>query len=352
MRKDDEKTRLGARQAWALIAAVAALTVLCTVTGGSGRELETYAIAAGAALDRGEGGRVRLTLEVADVSGGEAEGPTGSLCFSAEGETMSDATLALERQMGKPIYWSHASILLLSQELCRDGIETIAEWVLRAYTLRIAVPLAVTEGESGALLRRKIEFFSVCSYGLRSLLDNARENGTGVEMPVYSVYGAMKSASKTAVLPLLSTRGESPVLSGAAVVREGKLCGSLSEEETVVFRLMTDGIPQGVLTAQGRSFRTDQTQVSLSAAPSGESLSFFVRAELDQGDPGGNPGEILQEALTRRAEALWEKAQRLDADLFGLKNARLRARLPERELAELSPAIFCEVYLVDYGQSE
>lgn len=323
---------------------------------GCSSEIENYAIVAGAALDSADEG-LELTVEVADVSSGSAESSGESIRFTAAGSDIAEAQKALERHMGKPLYWDHASVIVLSRDLCRQGIDTAVTWIMSSQAVRISVPLIVSTGSAKDLLSAKLDPFKVTAFGLRSMLDNNADRGIGMALPVYQVYNRLHDSSQCALLPLMMVEEDRPVLIGSAVIKEDRYTDSLSFNQTQIYSLLTRSVDSALLSVGEVTMRTVRTGSDISYQDGRVVFRFRIQGVLDQGylPEGENPVQALAQNLTEQAQDLLTVSRTMDCDFLGLNNAVYRAEphdFSRRAVADIAVDFHPDIHIYDYGQAQ
>ncbi len=338
------------------IKAVLVLLVLLLTLTGCSDEIENYAIVAGAALDLADEG-LELTVEVADVSSGSPQSAGESLSFSATGSDIAEAQKALERHMGKPLYWDHTSIIILSRELCRQSIETAVTWIMSSQAVRISVPLLVSTVSAKDLLSSKLDPYKITAFGLRSMLDNNADRGIGIALPVYQLYNRLESKSGCALLPLLNIEEEKPVLLGSAIIEKYRYVGSLSTNQTQIYTLLVESAESALLSIGDVAMRTSRTSGGISYKDGRCRFTFRIQGILDQGylPEGENPVQALAQNLTEQAQDLLGVSQQLDCDFLGLNNAMYQAdphNFTRQSVKDIKVEFSPDIYIYDYGQAQ
>lgn len=336
-------------------AAALCLILLLGLTGCSS-EIENYAIIAGAALDLAEEG-LELTVEVADVSSGSAESSGQSIRFTAAGSDIAEAQKALERHMGKPLYWDHASVIVLSRALCQQSISPAVTWIMSSQAVRISVPLIVSTASAKDLLDAQLDPFKTTAFGLRSMLDNNQDRGIGIALPVYQLYNRLHDQSGCALLPLLMIEQDKPVLLGSAVIKEDRYVGSLSFNQTQIYSLLTHSVDSALLPIGEVTMRTARTGSSISCKDGQVSFRFRIHGVLEQGylPEGENPVQALAQNLTEQAQDLLAVSRAMNCDFLGLNNAVYRADphdFTQRTVAEIPVNFYPDIHIYDYGQAQ
>ncbi len=336
-------------------AALLCVGLLLTLTGCSS-EIENYAIIAGAALDLADEG-LELTVEVADVSSGSAQSSGESIQFTAAGSDIAEAQKALERHMGKPLYWDHASIIVLSRDLCRQGVDTAVTWIMSSQAVRISVPLIVSTDSAKDLLTAKLDPFKTTSFGLRSMLDNNADRGIGIALPVYQLYNRLHDQSECALLPLMTVEEDKPVLIGSAVIKRDQYIDSLSVNQTQIYSLLTRSVDSALLSIGDVTMRTARTGSDISYKDGRVSFHFRIQGVLDQGylPEGENPVQALAQNLTEQAQDLLTLSRAMGSDFLGLNNTIYRAdphHFTRQAVSDIAVDFYPDIHIYDYGQAQ
>lgn len=336
------------------ISAAVVLIVLCVA--GCSQEIENYAIVGGAALDLSDEG-LKLTVEVADVSSGNADSSGESLIFSASGSDIAEAQKALERHMGKPLYWDHSSIIILSRDLCRKSIEPAVTWIMSSQAVRISVPLLVSTEEAGDLLAAKLDPYKTTAFGLRSMLDNNADRGIGIALPVYQLYNRLEDPSGCALLPLLSVENGEPVLIGSAIIDNYRYVDSLTANQTQIYSLLTGSVESALLSIGAVTMRTSRTAARVIYKDGVCQFHFRIQGVLDQGylPEGENPVQALAQNLTEQAQELLTVSRAQNCDFLRLNHTVYQAQphdFARRAVAEIPVDFYPDIHIYDYGQAQ
>lgn len=334
----------------------AAVVLILLLLTGCSQEIENYAIVGGAALDLSDEG-LKLTVEVADVSSGNADSSGESLIFSAAGSDIAEAQKALERHMGKPLYWDHSSVIVLSRKLCQEGIEPAVTWIMSSQAVRISVPLLVSTEEAGDLLAAKLDPYKTTAFGLRSMLDNNADRGIGIALPVYQLYNRLENQSGCALLPLLSVEDDEPVLIGSAIIDNYRYVDSLTANQTQIYSLLTGSVESALLSIGDVTMRTSRTAANVAYKDGVCQFRFRIQGVLDQGylPEGENPVQALAQNLTEQAQELLTVSRAQNCDFLGLNHTVYLAQphdFVRRAVAEIPVDFYPDIHIYDYGQAQ
>lgn len=105
--------------------------VVIVFQGGcwSRKEINDLAIVLATGVDQASDGKIRLTVQIARprAFGGGGQKPSGFeknnvWVISQNGETVLDAQRYLEAKVSRKVYWGHNVILVLGEELAKQGV--------------------------------------------------------------------------------------------------------------------------------------------------------------------------------------------------------------------------------------
>jgi spore germination protein KC len=318
------------------------LFVIASTACWNYREVDKLSIVAGVAIDKGVNDQYELTVEVIKISAGK-ETKMSSETYSAEGKTLFDAARNIVSVSGKKLYLSHTKVVIICEEIAREGVSKVLEWYNRDAETREDVHVLISKGACAKdIFKGKQTPEQIVSF----LLDDALENEN-----------SFSKAPATDVLDYdieLNTKGASPVFStvsliqaddkmvpkimGTAIINDDKLAGFLDGEETKDLLFIRDEIKGGVLT-QEMYTNDEPTLISLEIFDNktkvtpivkDNEIQFDINIETTVGvDEISGPGNFLDEAglkelertaestLIERTGSLIKKVQsEYDADIF------------------------------------
>ncbi len=147
------------------------------------------------ALDKDEMG-CRLTAEIVRQDTPDDSASPSYLCVA--GKDMQGLIESLGNLLPDELYLSHAQVLLISEDIAKETILPLADYLCGNQDVRLSLRVAVVrDGEADELLKSDEEVFA-----LGELLDHAADAGTLPDMPLYRAAEALH-ANGTAILPAL-----------------------------------------------------------------------------------------------------------------------------------------------------
>lgn len=312
------------------------------------REIENLIIVAGLAVDIGTSHNYLVTIETVELKqsqGGNVQ--PQSKVIRIEGETPFDAIRNAIRISEHMHYWSHASVVILSEEVARKGILQILETVVRAKEPRLTMNVLVSkEKKASDILPQNTLLDKIYSFEITEMLKAQEQLSKAPSIEVYEVVNKILDSGISVAIPTIGlTRIEeqiTPEISGLAMFKKDTLVGFLDGEEAKIFLFITDQIKGGTLV---KSYSSESPTSNISISINESNTKIQPRYEKDKiimkiktntkasindwGISGNITVEKLidvekqfEESLRRDIENLIKKVQReYQCDIFGFGQA-------------------------------
>lgn len=216
------------------------------------REINQLSIVAGMAVDKSETGKYILTVEIVDLHEGGRDTRIKSKLLEIEGDTLFDAVRNAVKITALRLYFGQMEILIISQEIAREGVFELVDILSRNAEPRLTIDLLVSkEKTANEILNSQSITTEIRSYEINDMLDAQKILSKTSKVEIYQFINALPCEGIYPVLPcvhLTETAGlKTSELSGTAVFKGDKLIGFLDEEETKYFSFITDKIKGGLL---------------------------------------------------------------------------------------------------------
>ncbi|WP_157967399.1 MULTISPECIES: Ger(x)C family spore germination protein [Paraliobacillus] len=206
------------------------------------RELSDLGIVAGMAIDKDPiTGEYVLTSQYIRPAAESTQSPTPeepNLVVSTTGKSLAEVMRKSNKTIDRKSFFAHNKIIIISEELARDGLIPIIDSFQRGKEVRGHVWFSIAKDiEAKELLQIKKNGISrVPANSLHGLFENAEHDAVATNMLTY--YKQVLEAGEDPVVGVL-TREETEIkpfeqveLSGGAVFKEDKLVGFLNESDT------------------------------------------------------------------------------------------------------------------------
>jgi spore germination protein KC len=218
------------------------------------QDIEKLSIVAGFAIDKNEqGDKYLVTVEVVDfeMSGKEAK-QTGKY-IESEGATIFDAIRNVIDSAGKKMYWAHANIVIINQDIAKEGISPVLDMLLRDTEMREEMYVIISKEKTAKeVLKQEVPLSQTSSDNIENILTNQKVVGHSSAVQVYELLGILESDGISVALPAIHLTKKSDKktaeLDGSAIFKSDKLVGFLDKHETRYFLFITDKIKKGLLT--------------------------------------------------------------------------------------------------------
>lgn len=265
-------------------------------------------------IDRERTGSV--TVSAAVDGSGEEDGSVLS-CTAAD---IPEALARLQELSPKgQLFFAHIEYLLLGQSMAEGGVGGVLDYIERDVHTRMATSLFILRESRADALLTALKDGAAAAELLSSVQRETELQGSSRVDSVRAAAVALGQRDACLVCAL-EPSGKSAVPAGYAILKGDALVGYFTGQEAEAATLLA-GFP-GTLS---RSFPTESGSVSLELRGSADYAEGTVRLALNGAVAAIDPPDALPEdlearvsaALAEEAEAVLEKARRLDADLFG-----------------------------------
>ncbi len=217
------------------------------------REINELALVMAVGLDKGGDGKTVVSVQIArpaDARGqtGAPSGNTGDPIWSAkaEGETIFAAIRNLSTFSTRRVFWAHNFIIIINEELAKDGISDIIDFFTRNPELRMRTWVVVTPNKASNILSTMTGLEVISGEALDKLFRYSNISAQAPRTQMLDLQSAYLSESSDPVLARvkLIDRGISNKkpgqagsvkqveLAGTGVFKGDKLVGIIGRKET------------------------------------------------------------------------------------------------------------------------
>lgn len=143
-------------------------------------EVNDIAIVMSTAFDKTKEGKYRASVQVAlpgnmgaqKGGGGGTSGEKGFYIDSETGDTIREANDKLQTRMSRRLFFSHRRVLVLGEDLAKDGIREVFDAVARVPENRLTANLVIAKGEGIELLRAQPQFERFSAEAMREIVES------------------------------------------------------------------------------------------------------------------------------------------------------------------------------------
>jgi spore germination protein KC len=224
------------------------------------REINDLTIVSGVAIDKGsDNNKYLLTCEIVVFRQGGKGTELKSERIESEGKTMFDAIRNAISISGKRLYWSHLPVIIISQEVAKEGILPIVDFFNRDNDLRKTIYLVVSKEKTAKelLIEQQSITTDIRGFELDMMLKANKSLSKAPETQLYEFVNILSEEETSPVLPaveiVMNQNKKTSKLSGMALFNQDKLLGFLGGEETKFYLIVKNKFKAGVLTLKDNS---------------------------------------------------------------------------------------------------
>ena len=233
-----------------------------------GREIQQLAIVTAMGIDR-EGDNLILTCEISNPlynpdTDGVSSASKSVVFIYGKGRTLLEAIAELSLNLDRELFFSHADILILGEDLAKQGIIQNLDYLLRSQEPRETTKIVVAKGcKASEIMGLRGDLnFSVGQY-VGKLLDNFDLNGKTININVAEYYRYYYDQNNEPVIGVVEkkevkeigakTGEEGPPreilnVGGGAVTKRDSLIGYFTPDEMFGFNFIINNIKGGTIT--------------------------------------------------------------------------------------------------------
>lgn len=217
------------------------------------REIDKSSLLAGVAVDRDkQTDEYELTAEIVDVNAAGKEAKFNSLLLSSKAKSIHDASRKMISLSAKQLYWSHATSVIISEDIAKDGMIHLLDWLVRDYEPRLNLYLFVAQTQRAEdILNLESVSTEIRSFEMSTIIESHKKTSMISKLEIYELINMI---SKTGIDPVVPTvkevlnQGKKTMdVSGGAIFKGDKFVGYIDEEEIKYYLFGLDEFKKGLL---------------------------------------------------------------------------------------------------------
>ncbi|MGC5772056.1 Ger(x)C family spore germination protein [Paenibacillus pabuli] len=285
-------------------------------------------------ISKGKTEKYRVVLQIPDASG-------RTQILDKESKSISKAIDMIRTDSEKSIELVHLRLLLIDRPVAEQGIDNIINFAVRANDISIKGLVGVIDGDFEKTMYHQISPTpEISSYDFFSQEAGWTPNQSIVR--IWEAYQNQNSYSEDMAIPMLKN-GDRTLFTfrGTAVMREDRMVGTLSQEETLLFNLFKGKYSGGTIeVAQNTSVLIQDAKIKHQTQWSEKGPSIqtdivlnVVITESPEGKGNALIEKEMRERLSRQFNETAKKIQLLKSDVLGV-GMIFRPQLSEDKLRE------------------
>jgi spore germination protein KC len=240
-----------------VLSALLSVVMLISLSGcWNYSEIDDMNIVAGVAIDKNKKeNNLQLTVEMVDTQEGMQQSQASFKMISLSGNTIFDIARNMISLTGKKLLWSHAKVIILSEEVAREGLIKVIDWYSRDTETRADVFLFVSsEKNAQEVLNLNSETKTIISYELAQMMNDETFTSTAPVVQIWDFIDKLESSGDNAIAPLIymyeKNGQKNEHVNGTAVFVRDRMVGKLNGDETKYALFAKNKIKGGVLEVE------------------------------------------------------------------------------------------------------
>ncbi|MGP0690229.1 Ger(x)C family spore germination protein [Priestia aryabhattai] len=290
------------------------------------REVNDTALVLGAAIDKGKGKQIKLTVQVlipqaasSQQQGGGGAGPSSQVLMrSAVGENMADAMSKLQVELPRKIFWGHCKTYIIGEKLARKGgLHEQIDFLLRHPEPREHAYLFVSKGKAADILEFKPTLELYAGEGLRKLSKMHIFVSTTIKDFEQMVTGDAGGALLPVInmVPFIHGNKEEtvPSITGTAIFKRDKMVGQIDFKVTRGLLWLRNEVEATAVTIKpkkGESISLDPIRETTKLIPTIKNGKWKILAKITSEGTivqNGSNLDVMSPQITKRIEKDVEK---------------------------------------------
>ncbi|KPU45468.1 spore germination protein B3 precursor [Oxobacter pfennigii] len=306
------------------------------------RELNDIDIAAGAAVDKNkDNNNYMVTVEIINAKGGKDGSITPDI-MNMEGITIFDAIRNMIMRIGRRIYWGHSRVFIISQDIAREGVIDVIDFINRDAEARADTYLLISQEETaGELLKGKDKVHDTISFHIVDTMKSQKSIPSYAVVELWQFIKDLSAEGISATIPtaIMAKDKDSitPQVTGTAVFKKDKMIGWLDDTESRSMLFIKGKINSGLIIIPNIMENTNATlelsKVTTKVTPviKEGNLTMNIKVVIDAGiaevqgdtdiiskDGRKKVIEVAEKTVKSQLESVIKKVQsQYKSDVFG-----------------------------------
>lgn len=217
-------------------------------------DIEKLSIVTGIAVDKNQqGDQYLLTLELIDFEMSGKDAKQSAKHIESEGKTMFDAVRNVLNLTGQKMYWAHANIIIISQDIAKEGLVPVIDFINRDAEVREEMYILVsTDKTAKEVLQQEMLLSQSSADNIEKIMNRQSFSGKAKPVRVIELVRDIEESGIAVTLPtihLVQNTGKiTAEINGTAIFKSDKLVGFLDLHETRAFLYVVNKLTSGVTT--------------------------------------------------------------------------------------------------------
>lgn len=224
-------------------------------------ELKNYTIVTGLAIDKDNDYYI-VSAELGNISdsGDKVRQNQSTTVVSKTAKSLELATALLTDTTGGELYFKNCELIVLSHEICEDGIYDIIDFLMKTSDFQKTATLAVVNGKARSLFELTPTVDTVVSVEVVDMISSSEKSLANTKTVTAFEFFEKATGDKSAVLPSVQVDSvkKSAKCGGFVFFKNFKKVCEIYEDDAVCFSLLSLDAKKGYFESeQGIGFAID-----------------------------------------------------------------------------------------------
>lgn len=157
-----------------------------------------------------------------------------AIVISGNGQTYLEAVTNATKHLGNQLYFSHAQVIVLSEQVANDGIYPFVDAIYRNSDLRLDIAILVAKDVSAIdVLSAKSEIEEIAGIQIKKILDSNHIISEIPQIPAYEFINNITSNGVCGAVSVIKlSENNTREVDGLAIFKDGTVFGYLDKKQT------------------------------------------------------------------------------------------------------------------------
>lgn len=205
-------------------------------------ELDDLAIVSGVGIDY-QDNQFNVTFEILSTKKeGDNSSSSSAYTVSASGDSVTSAFANNGNNLDKIPYYDHIEIVIVSEEVAKNHLKEVCEYLIRSSKLRNEFYLTIAEEKSAKdVISTTSKEKPVASTFIVDLLEHSKSSDSaGYYAPFTKTLRNILTDGEDAMLPIFKVEEEKIMLNGLGILKNYELKEKLNTKEAAVINLLNN----------------------------------------------------------------------------------------------------------------
>ena len=281
------------------------------------KELNNYAIVTAISIDKAKKG-YEVSIDVSNYQTNDEK--RSNAIYSGVGKTIDEAFREIELILPKEIYIGHLSILLISDEVAKDGIDHILNYFLQKSDSQKNFFIALSKDcKAKSVLATNSKLSQFPSQNLTNNIKITKKSQGSVSTITFNslLYKLVNDGTNPTV-PSFEISDNNTKLSSLGIFKEDKLVSWASEEESIGINILNNNIENLNIKINNESF--DIQNLTTTKKVNTNKVDINIKAKAISKEQINNPKikKNIESEIKQYVLKAINKAKDEDTDIFNI----------------------------------